>query len=178
MVSFMPGNINVVNLAIRVGNQAGGKLNTQQMHVNALQVGNQGYWRFKKPNLVCIFCGMNGYTIDRCYKKHGNSPGFEFRNKPPGTQVSISQSIVDNGSNSHNYRFMEIDAQAYNNCVNKDVVDSHVAAPVITQAQYSHLLTLLQQDITGANAGDKGVEHIAGQATFLQANFKASRSLR
>lgn len=49
-------------------NQIGGNMDCQQMHINAIQWGNEGINMFKMPNLTCISCGLNGHTIVRCYK--------------------------------------------------------------------------------------------------------------
>lgn len=82
---------------------------------------------------------------------------------------------MDFGSSSHDYGYMGTNAQINNDGVNANVADSHVQEPVINQAQYNHLLSLLQQDATGAKMGDKEVEHVANQATILHVDFNTSK---
>lgn len=108
--------------------------------------------------MTCIFFGMNGHTIGRCNKKHVYPPGFKFKNKIHGVQAAVNHTVMDFGSCSHNYGYMDTNVEINNDGVNTNVVDSHVQVPVITPAQYNHLFTLLQHDLTGAKTGDKGVE--------------------
>ena len=35
-----------------------------------------------KERPTCTYCGKIGYTVDKCYKKHGFPPDFKFKNKP------------------------------------------------------------------------------------------------
>lgn len=71
MNSFMPGKTNIVNFSTKGDSMIRGDTNTQQLYVNAFQGGNKRFRKFKRPTMTCIFCGMNGHTIERCYKKHG-----------------------------------------------------------------------------------------------------------
>ena len=46
----------------------------------------------EKDRSLCTHCGKLGHTIDKCYKLHGFSPGFKFKNKPSmAHQVSSGQ---------------------------------------------------------------------------------------
>jgi len=35
-----------------------------------------------KERPTCTYCGKTCHIVDKCYKKHGFSPGFKFKNKP------------------------------------------------------------------------------------------------
>lgn len=46
---------------------------------------------------VCTHCGINGHTVDECFKKHGYPPGHRLY-KPQG--ASINNTMTDDASNS------------------------------------------------------------------------------
>ncbi|XP_019155254.1 PREDICTED: uncharacterized protein LOC109152134 [Ipomoea nil] len=49
----------------------------------------------------CTFCGMNGHTIDKCFKKHGYPPGWIPGYKSKGKQTAaVSSSFTDNTESS------------------------------------------------------------------------------
>ncbi|XP_019196007.1 PREDICTED: uncharacterized protein LOC109189835 [Ipomoea nil] len=51
----------------------------------------------------CTYCGMNGHTIDKCYKKHGFPPGWISGFKSKGKQGAVmSNNAVENSGNSGN----------------------------------------------------------------------------
>ncbi|XP_019178311.1 PREDICTED: uncharacterized protein LOC109173526 [Ipomoea nil] len=66
-------------------------------------------YNFKRNNngskgAKCTFCGMNGHTVDKCYKKHGYPlgwvPGFKSKAKQSMNVATGSSSITDLGITS------------------------------------------------------------------------------
>ena len=57
------------------------------MYVNTK--GNYGSKaRPKKERSLCTHCNMLGHTVDKCYKLHGNPPGYKHKGKFNANQVS------------------------------------------------------------------------------------------
>lgn len=66
----------------------------------------------KKPSVVykkrdrplCTHCGLNGYTVDTCYKLHGYPPGYKPKpriSKPnPVNMVQLKTVTIPLGMNS------------------------------------------------------------------------------
>ena len=46
-----------------------------------------------KERPVCTYCGKMGHTVDKCYKLHGFSPGFKFKNNRNATAHQISSNL-------------------------------------------------------------------------------------
>ncbi|XP_019168860.1 PREDICTED: uncharacterized protein LOC109164767 [Ipomoea nil] len=46
-----------------------------------------------KSAAKCTFCGMNGHTIDKCYKKHGYPPGWIAGYKSKGKQAQVQGQV-------------------------------------------------------------------------------------
>ena len=68
----------------------------------AVHAGNSANFKGKYDNMqidkpACSHCGYIGHTIDKCYKLHGNSPGFRFKN---GTTPGNTTNRFSPGSSS------------------------------------------------------------------------------
>ena len=50
---------------------------------------------------MCTHCGKTGHTVDKCYRLHGFSPGFKFKNKSMANQVSYNQVAGFGATNSN-----------------------------------------------------------------------------
>lgn len=123
--------------------------------------------------VMSVLCGMKGNTIERCYKKHGYPPGVKLSNTTfkASMPAAVNNSEVNAGNTSSG--FMETNALMGNDTTTGSSYGGYVQAPLITQDQYSHLMTLLQNvpAYTARLAGTGSTELIAGQASILQAVF-------
>uniref|UniRef100_A0A7N2LFG1 Retrovirus-related Pol polyprotein from transposon RE2 n=1 Tax=Quercus lobata TaxID=97700 RepID=A0A7N2LFG1_QUELO len=52
--------------------------------------GHQGGKRGKKERPICIYCGIVGHVVDKCYKLHGYPPGYKPKGKSSANQVSTN----------------------------------------------------------------------------------------
>ena len=49
--------------------------------------------KLKRDRPICSHCGINGHTVDSCYKLHGYPPGYKPKSKPnPSSSMSSIQS--------------------------------------------------------------------------------------
>ena len=47
----------------------------------------------KQDRPLCSHCGMQGHTIDKCYKLHGYPPGSKPKLKPTPTKANANQAV-------------------------------------------------------------------------------------
>ncbi|XP_019192757.1 PREDICTED: uncharacterized protein LOC109187063 [Ipomoea nil] len=87
---IMASHLNLGNLDIKQSNAV-------QTCENEDTVAALNFYNGRKNNNVkakCTYCGMNGHTVDRCYKKHGYPPGwvqgFKSKGKQQGTAASVN----------------------------------------------------------------------------------------
>lgn len=57
---------------------------------------SSGYQTKKKDKSVCTHCGIQGHTVDRCYKLHGYSPGYRFTGNRSTTSWHSTAKPADN----------------------------------------------------------------------------------
>ena len=50
---------------------------------------------------ICTHCGINGHTVENCYKKHGYPPGYKFSNSGKPSQIDSIMSINDVSSEKY-----------------------------------------------------------------------------
>lgn len=84
-------------MQIFVTNSSSVKVNSTalvaKMHSFNANLGSTGNGGKGKDKPVCTYCGKTGHTADKCYRLHGFSLGFKFKNKTPmAHQVSTTQS--------------------------------------------------------------------------------------
>lgn len=91
---------------------------------------------------VCVFCGLQGHTVEKCYKKHGYPPGYKPKTKQHVgsiNQLEIAELSVPNqvacGSNQ-----------------NSDVQTQSSPVFPFSQDQYHKLLALIQSPSPVNNA--------------------------
>ena len=83
----------------------------------------RGVSNVQRKQLTCNFCGMQGHTVDRCYKKYGYPPNFK---KQKG--IAVNQVAA-------------VDNQEYSGI---EMKNEGITAPIISTKQYEKLLHLLQ----------------------------------
>ncbi|GJS69380.1 ribonuclease H-like domain-containing protein [Tanacetum coccineum] len=58
--------------------------------------------KLNKPNLVCTYCNMNGYTADRCFELIGYPPNFK-KNTGPNKGSASNNVVLGNKDQSHTF---------------------------------------------------------------------------
>lgn len=119
---------------------------------------------------------MKGHIIERCYRKHGYPPGFKFKkNKPQGSTVIENQSMINEGIGNGAHGAMHTTVMANVNMFGACISESPMQAILISQEQYSRLMSFLQNiPLYLTTVGS--TEHAVGQATILQINFAHSNA--
>lgn len=77
-------NLSMSNLDLSQANVVLNQPNTDQSYevIAALSAYNGRRNNYNNKGAKCIFCGMNGHTIYKCYKKHGYpQDGFQASNQ-------------------------------------------------------------------------------------------------
>ncbi|XP_019199436.1 PREDICTED: uncharacterized protein LOC109193086 isoform X2 [Ipomoea nil] len=99
-------NLGLNNLEISTANAIQGSQNTSANEEVVAAVNNfTGKRSFNSINgnvktAKCTYCGMNGHTVDKCYKKHGYPPGWVPGYKSKGKQYQQGQSAAAVSVNS------------------------------------------------------------------------------
>jgi hypothetical protein len=131
--------------------------------VNATDT-SRGYGRGKnnfggKGSRYCTFCNRTNHTVETCYQKHGFPP---FNKPKPSANASIHEASdvkpVNNGAEA----------------------SSSSSSTGITQEQYTHLVSLLQQSSLTASASPLvSSNHVTSQpSTSAGINTISSNSLQ
>lgn len=145
------------------------------MAVNSMQGSDQNFKKFghKKPVMMCVYCGMEGHTIERCYKKHGHPPGFKISNKISPGPVAVNKAFADNNAAAE---IVHTNAVATSDANGGTMSEAPIRAPFISHEQYNHLLTLLQNVPSHTAAGGSN-DIVAGQATILHVDFDHTHAM-
>ncbi|XP_069154663.1 uncharacterized protein [Solanum lycopersicum] len=98
-----------------------------------------------RSTLICDFCKKQGHIKEKCYKLHGYPP----KNNVPNNRVSNPQQFRQN--NNQNFRGRKIVANAHGEECSQENSKSNA---VITQKQYGHIMSLLQQFQVDSSGGD------------------------
>lgn len=92
-------NLNIHSIEINHANAVQNSPVITEESVAAVQ-NNRRYTNIPGGNKPkCIFCGMTGHTIDKCYKKHGYPPGWVPGYKTKGRQQNGGTVSAMNGMN-------------------------------------------------------------------------------
>jgi hypothetical protein len=129
--------------------------------VNATDT-SRGYGRGKnnfggKGSRYCSFCNRTNHTVETCYQKHGFPP---FNKPKPSANASIHEAS---------------DVKPMNNVAE---ASSSSSSTGITQEQYTHLVSLLQQSNLTASATPASSNHVTSNpSTSAGINTISSYSL-
>ena len=106
--------------------------NSKKVDVNANHfIGN----RFpKKERPFCTYCNYHGHTIEKCYKIHGNPPGYKQKQKPQTLAVNQVSAQVDH---------VDVVDQLNNQVGN--------FLQTLNTTQYQHLMTMLSNHLASSN---------------------------
>ena len=103
----------------------------------------------RKDRPICFHCGYKGHVAEKCYKLHGNPPGFQKkpRNAPAANQVSCPMTMPPNvHENSQNVPSLAMQCQQFLNMLTTQAQkgpsssDSNNASP----HQVATLITVTQ----------------------------------
>jgi len=135
--------------ANNIDSKVSSSVNTTDTRSSIGKTHDGGRVQQPKSTKVCVYCRRTGHTIDICYNKHGyplRHPRYlgrlHFHNPNNGSS---------SGSSSVNY-FITTDYQI--SLPQHSGPQQHGSTLNFTQAQYQHLLSLLQQASSTTNSND------------------------
>lgn len=103
-----------------------------------------------RSTMICDFCKKQGHIKEKCYKLHGYPPkNNTFNNRTNNAQQFNTQQYRQN--DNQNFKGRRIVANAHGEQCSQENSNSNV---VITQEQYGHIMSLLQQFQTDSSGED------------------------
>ena len=122
--------------------------------------GGGGQTLQAKSSKVCVYCKRTGHTVDVCYSKHGYPPGHP---RYPGRPRFYSPNSGSSSSGSSSVNNTVIDDRP---SVSHHLLEQqHGSGLQFTQAQYQHLMSLIQQATVGVNSDEP---HSSTRANLIQ----------
>lgn len=110
----------------------------------------------KKEKAHCTHCGLQGHTIDRCYKLHGYPPGYKFSGSKNASPSSSTKS----------YELSKATAVENLNAIQHSSPSPSELLPNFTPEQCQSLMNLLQTHLTKAqttsDVASSSTTHVAG----------------
>ncbi|XP_019171226.1 PREDICTED: uncharacterized protein LOC109166798 [Ipomoea nil] len=103
----------------------------------------------------CTYCGMTGHTIEKCYKKHGFSPGWipgyksknkQTQNKSQGNPTSSAVNQIGGDIGLTNEQFQKLLSLMQNHMGQTSTSTSTAASISVNTPTVSFLILKLQQD--------------------------------
>ncbi|XP_009591621.1 uncharacterized protein [Nicotiana tomentosiformis] len=92
----------------------------------------------RRPSVVCSYCNKPDHTAERCYRKHGFPPNFQFTRNNRRIAANV-QTELDPSK-----QFAHVEPKPFTETPPANVADTSTI-PGLTNVQCSQLLTLLQQ---------------------------------